>query len=403
MPRPTKKVISLALGALVLFGVGANAQAGWLYVIGASFVGVLAAGLIMPRGVIKGLEVGRRGPQFAQVGDEIDMVLTVTNPSHARMAFGGTDSFVTKAGFAVRSIQARSSLELPLKLKVERRGVHSSGRVELYSGAPFGVAVARRDLQVQTRLVVHPVWHQIPSFPMLESASAPNEALHDRSRRGAGLDFYGLRDYRPGDSPRTIHWASTAKGGRLLVREFEEQLASRVTILIDGSRSVGEEPHTTFEASVTAAASIALYSLDVGHPVQLFADSRGGLKHLYEPTKLQTMDWLAEVEADGRRSLARTAEAMLPEVFRRSTVVIIFPSTSSSSGDALTAVGIMQQAGARVVAVVVSARGFGGGRDVLGIEQEAKLVSDLGVHRAIVYRIDGQMEIGACLRQPLLV
>lgn len=404
MPRPTRKAISLTLGAIVLFGVGANAQAGWLYVIGASLVGVVAAGILLPRSAISGLEVERRVPEFATVGERIDVTLSIRNTTRAgKMAFSAADRFIGETSFLVRSIAAGSRVDLRYGETVARRGKHRAGDVDLSSGAPFGIASAKRKLTVASPMTVHPRWVPLTSFPLLESASAPNESMHDRSRRGAGMDFYGLREYRPGDSPRFVHWASTARGGRLLVREFEEQLASRLTILIDASSAIGEEPTTTFEDAVSAAASLVVYALDVGHPVQLFADAKSGLRHLFEPTKVQALDWLAEIEADGRRGLMRTAEALRAEVFRRSTVVMLFPSTVRNLTEAPEAASILQQGGARVISVVVAAHTFGGGRDVLPSEGVEDLVGAMGSGRSIVFRIDSGKELGSCLRSPVLV
>lgn len=404
MARPTRKAFSLTLGAIILFGVGANAQAGWLYVIGASFIGVVAAGIFMPRSAISGLEVERRTPQFATVGELIDVTLSVRNPTRGgKLAFSVTDRSIAEASFLVRACPAGSQLDLAYTETIARRGKHRGGDVVLTSGAPFGIAVAKREIDVSSQMIVHPRWVSLNSFPLLESASSPNEALHDRSRRGAGMDFYGLREYRPGDSQRFVHWASTARGGRLLVREFEEQIASRLTILLDASSATGVEPRTTFEDAVSAAASLVVYALEVGHPVQLFADAKTGLKHLFEPTRLQALDWLAEIEADGRRGLLRTAEAIKPEIFRRSTVVMLFPSTVHNLTEAPAAASILQQGGARVIAVVAAAHSFGRGPEVLPPQGVDQLVGALGSSRSIVFRIDEDQELGSCLRSPLAV
>ena len=214
-------------------------------------VGVVAAGLIMPRGVLKSVTVKRDAPQFASVGETVDVTLRMANESRSsKLVFSGRDSFLGTSSFVVRSLPARSEVSVVLHKTVERRGVHRTGRVELRSGAPFGVAVAKRSFEVGSMMTVHPRWVSLAGFPLLESASAPNESLHDRSRRGAGMDFYGLREYRPGDSPRFVHWASTAKGGQLMVREFEEQLASRLTVLIDASSSIGVDALLSSGASL---------------------------------------------------------------------------------------------------------------------------------------------------------
>ena len=49
----------------------------------------------------------------------------------------------------------------------------------------------------------------------------------------APADFYGIRSYRPGDSPRWIHWRTTARVGQPMVREFEEPPQQHLTVILE--------------------------------------------------------------------------------------------------------------------------------------------------------------------------
>lgn len=46
-------------------------------------------------------------------------------------------------------------------------------------------------------------------------------------------DFYGLRDWRPGDSRRWIHWRTSARRGSLVVRQFEQRRSQDLALLVD--------------------------------------------------------------------------------------------------------------------------------------------------------------------------
>jgi uncharacterized protein (DUF58 family) len=251
-------------------------------------------------------------------------------------------------------------------------------------------------------MIVHPRWVPLRTFRLLEAASTPNEPLHERRRRGAGLDFYGLREYRSGDSLRHVHWPSTARGGRLLVREYEEQLASRIGIVIDAGERVGKEPSTTFEDAVACAASLLVYALESGHPVQLLCDSQEGLRHLLDPARVDALDWLAALEADGRRGLARVAEEAIGEIHRRSTNVLIFPGTRRNAEEAPRAVSILQEQAARVIAVILSAPTYDAANPSgLRQEEERRLIDQLVGARTIVYQIRRGEGLEQCLSQPL--
>lgn len=404
LARPARRTWSILAGAGILFLVGSNVQAGWLYVIGASMVGAVAAGLVLPALAVRGVEVSRRVPQAARAGDPVDVELELRTRSGSRRGtLEGADRFLGESGFVVDGVAREGPVRLRYAVAARRRGAYEGAEVVLASGAPFGAGVARRRIPVPSPIVVHPRWVPLAGIPLLEAASTPFEPLHERRRRGAGQDFFGLREYRPGDSLRHVHWPSTARGGRLLVREYEEQPASRLGVLIDAGEPVGEEPETTFEDSVAVAASLALYALEAGHPVQLFCDSRRGTLHLFEPGRVDALDWLARLEADGRRGLSRVAEDAAGEVQRRSTNALVFASTRRNAAEVLKAAAVLQDRAARVLAVVLSAESYAGRRsgDALTPAEEGALAEELVAARALVYRVKRGEDLAQCLREPL--
>lgn len=397
MAAPTRKGVALAAGAVILFMIGANIQAGWLYVLGASLAGVVIAGVILPRSALRRLSFTRAAPSTARVGEEVEVSLRVLGA--VRGPFHGHDSFLGGYGFLA---EGSSDAALETVVLPSRRGIYSGGRITVVSGFPFGLGKATRTDEVSGDIIVHPHWVDLASLPVLEAASAPNEAFHDRRRRGGGLDFFGIREYRPGDSLRHVHWRSTARGGRLLVREYEEQPAARLALLLHARGPIGEEPNTTFEDAVSCAASFALYALGAGHPVALFSDSAAGMKTLLDPTRAEMLDWLAEVEPSGRQGLLQATEDMAGAVFRRATSALIFPSTKQVAGEAEAAVSFLQSLSARVLAVVLSARTYAPrNSDALSDRDEEELIEALAARRAIVYRVEKDEELSSCLREPI--
>jgi uncharacterized protein (DUF58 family) len=71
---------------------------------------------------------------------------------------------------------------------------------------------------------------------------------------GDSREFVGLRDYRPGDSPRDIHWATWARRGEPVVKEYRDEYFSRQALVLDSFLASGGEPD--FEAAVSVAASL---------------------------------------------------------------------------------------------------------------------------------------------------
>ncbi len=92
-------------------------------------------------------------------------------------------------------------------------------------------------------------------------------------RRGWGHDMLGLRAFRPGDDPRSIHWKQTARTGDLIFKEHETEESRRLLIVFDNA--VGELANNgerrRFERLVSEAATAALDYLDSGHEVSLLS------------------------------------------------------------------------------------------------------------------------------------
>lgn len=99
-----------------------------------------------------------------------------------------------------------------------------------------------------------------------------------RSRRpGISTELLGIRDYRPGDPPRTIAWKATARLGRLMTCEYESEVPVRATIVADLSprHFVGRPGPARADRIIAAAASIARLLLADGDPVASLTVSRG--------------------------------------------------------------------------------------------------------------------------------
>lgn len=302
--------------------------------------------------------------------------------------------------FLIHGLAPREKSTLVLETAASRRGALRGAPLTFETAAPFGIGKVSRVLDLESPIVVHPRWVRLASFPLLESASTPNEALHERPRRGSGTDFFGLREYGPGDSLRRIHWRSSARTGNLLVREFEEHIGSRVSIIISGS-VVGQEPDTTFEAGMSCAASVVMYGLDAGHPAQLFCASSAGIAHLFEPGKGEALDWMSRIEPEGTLGLQSLVDFATPEIFRRSTNVIIFPTDKRSAAEVVGAISTLQDMATRVIAMIISARSYDPTGPVLGEEDEAELFDSLRAMRVIVYLVEQGKELSECLSAPL--
>ena len=143
----------------------------------------------------------------------------------------------------------------------------------------------------------------LPRFASLRGMREPREleASAVATRAGSGNEIFGVREYRPGDSLRRIHWRSSARHGRLVVREYEPPGLQALTIVLDPA------PPSTAVADQIAriAASEAWDCISEGGRVVIWAP---GMEPSESPRDLWSqLDWLARYPVGPSAGVAGTA------------------------------------------------------------------------------------------------
>lgn len=119
-----------------------------------------------------------------------------------------------------------------LQTYLARRGVFHTGRVRVLSRDPFGLFQMGRDFTDARRYVVYPAIHPLPQ---LDPPLAGLPAGRRRARRfdAVATDVASLRDYRPGDAFRRIHWPYTARMNAPMVKEFDIDQSAEAWLVLD--------------------------------------------------------------------------------------------------------------------------------------------------------------------------
>jgi uncharacterized protein (DUF58 family) len=334
--------------------LGTNVQAGWLFVLCALLLGTVVCGVMLPGRMLRGIDVERRAPGEVVQGEEAFVELIVSN--HARgVKLGLTleDPHVSPTSLYVTKVLPGERVELVTVRRALKRGVHEASAVTLRSAAPFGVAERRRTLQVAGSTIVLPAVIPLGPLPFLALDPDPERASRSVPRRGTGPEFLGVREYRPGDSARHVHWPSTARTGTVMVRELEEQRSRRLAIVIDTLTDIGDAG-TPLDACCTAAASIARVAFTEGHRVRFVVSGpRATVEVSDDVDDGSFRRRLAAVVPDGV-ALADVIDRGV-EAFRDiDAVVVIFPTWRSNGDGALArAIGTLTAAGTHVVAIPV--------------------------------------------------
>ena len=388
-----RKVFTLLALAVAMFLIATNVQAGLLYLVSSGIVGLIIVSYLIPLWSVRSLSVMRRAPVEAFENTPVALEAVVHNQGRwPRALIAVRDGLVPLARPVTGWVPGRGEATLSYEGALPR-GVYREAPLTITCAAPFGVWTAHRDLVAPAGLTVFPLYEDIPTLPILEAMSSPAETLHERRSAGAGYDYLGIRDYRRGDSLRVVHWRSSARRGELVVKEFEEEIAAPVTVVIATSGIAGTAGNTTLDAAARLAATIANYCLNAGHPLQLLSwNPVGGLISLDRPALPQTLEWLASLQPAPAGTPEKLAEEAAARLAQRSTVILVTPSTAADwAGVAAT----IQARRARLLTVLIDRESFGGrGEENGGLTEVADRLAEA---RSTVYTYRKDESLRSCL------
>ncbi len=279
------------------------------------------------------LSVVRTSPEGQyQVGDHFEEQFTIENRSWIPVPLIELTDFSNLPGYdpgRVFSLKGRRTRRWTSRGQFKQRGLFTFGPVELRYGDPFGLF---------TRSLL-----DIP----------PNATT--------------IREYVPTDSVKRIHWASSARLGRLMSRSFETREGGDAWIVLDLQASVhaGEAPESTLEYAMSMAASIADAALRRGGAIGLVSnDSRLSLIEAArgEQQQKKLFEHFTLAQADGTVSLATLLNSQRQQWRHRGGLIVITPSADERWLEALLDLGVRGQ---RSLVVYLDPRGFGGSQPSL--------------------------------------
>jgi uncharacterized protein (DUF58 family) len=161
-------------------------------------------------------------------------------------------------GGSVALMPAGGHADVRARLVPRRRGVLAFAGIDLARPDLFGLAYGRVSLPLADKLVVLPKRYRLPQvlLPAQRLLQPGGHAL--ATSIGDSEEFLSLREYRPGDSLRRVHWKSFARTGEPVVKEFETEFFERHALVLDtGARGETE----AFEEAISIAASF-VYTID---------------------------------------------------------------------------------------------------------------------------------------------
>lgn len=262
--RPTARgwgAMAAAVGAFAISLV--NASLG-VSLLAAGCLALTVSSFAMALLAARGLQVRREPGADGVIGHALALPVTVTNTTrwHRQSVVLREVVSFTPDGEVVLMIPPlapRESRYLRRPTPVNRRGEFHLNDITLLSGDPAGLFVRAETFSFPHEVLVYPKITRVPNLPLrLRDRVTPSALGQPIGLSGQGQDFFGVREYRPTDGIRFIHWRASARQRKLMVREFEENTVNQVSILLDVDDQYvsGDEVESNFEYQIQVAASI---------------------------------------------------------------------------------------------------------------------------------------------------
>lgn len=227
------------------------------------------------------------------VGDDVHVTVDIDNPGRTPTTTARGDLPLGEAHerFGIPMLAPGQSKQTDIEFTTVSRAVLTVGPLNIRKGDPFGLVRHEKALAERITVYIHP---NIVRLNTLNAGVARDlEGQPSGQIVDDDLDFYGLREYEPGDDVRNVHWLSSAKTGTLMIRQYEatRRTDTSVTISVNPDEYVnGEE----FEMAVSIHSSIGVKCLLQDRPLFCHA----GNTHGQPRNAMEFLDNASAIEPD---------------------------------------------------------------------------------------------------------
>ena len=348
LPVPSARAIGGAI-ALLAIGIAASwwndATLAWQVAI-ALFCTAALADLLAARAMPPRLDLERDVPASVPIGRWRDCIVRLKNRGTFAVRCEVYDHHPAACeveGLPVSlAVPAGGFVQFRYRLRPTERGDLAFEPAHLRIASPLGF------WQVPMRAGIAQVIRSFPDFAELADYAlfATDNRLSQigvlqRRRRGEGLEFHQLRDYREGDAMRQIEWKATARRGRLIAREYEDERDQHIVFLIDCGRRMMARDGTLshFDQVLNSVLLLAYVALRQGDAAGLmtFASSE---PRFVPPRKSRTtlnvfLDTLYDLQPTLRPPDYHTAAIELSKRLKRRSLVIVLSNTRDEDEETL--------------------------------------------------------------------
>ena len=327
----------------VLVGVASarNYESPLVFVLFGVMMGALMVSITLAGRTIAGVRVVRNAPARAWQGQVVNVGYYVRNKRRHGSCLGlsvteyPADDTDSVGGYCVH-VGARENFRAGGRLTPLKRGRLGLVQIELGTMFPFGLVRASRRIRQSASIVVWPARGRLKQRLLhrgaVEVSSGPPSQVS-----GGQDEFFGLREYRPGDNPRWIHWRRSATRKAPVVREMARPLPETLWVLVDTYwPDASDDGSVLRERVLRFAATLIDHAFARGYQVAL-ATARSNGPGLHGPASGRghrncLLDTLSDVDANTGVTLDDVLARVRNSDFRQSQVIVVTPRGDVAGG-----------------------------------------------------------------------
>ncbi len=356
---PARRLLWL-LGAWAVFGLAAS-----IWPSGLRLPWWLCGGLIA---VIAGVDlvwvlrrpppqVERHVPGTLPVGVWCPVTLILHNPTRHPLVLQIFDhsppELCVEGQPATLILAANGRAQLRYRVQPQHRGTTHFKPCQLGLRSPLGLWWRNHRVSGITPVRIYPNFAQVTKYALLAHDRRQGQmGIKRYRRRGEGLEFHQLREYRIGDSLRQIDWKATSRTRKLISRDYQDERDQRVVFLLDSGRRMRAEDGSLnhFDHTLNAVLLLAYIAVRQGDAVGLmsFAGEEGQQRWLAPRKGMATVNQILNTVYDLQPGLqvadySAAAIQLLVRQKKRALVVVLTNLRDEDSDDLLPALALLRQ------------------------------------------------------------
>ena len=334
MPIPHRPLLWLAALWLAL-GIGAlfapAALVAW-QAYGLVLAVVAVADVLAGRGRRGRLSVERELARALPVGtwQTVRLRLLASAPAAGWLRDRAPAAFPAEGLPLFFSLAAGRWMLASYRLSVSERGAHVFPAVDLRLLSPLRLWLIPETLPLLDEVRVFPNFARVAQYTLLATDNRLSQiGVLRRRRRGEGMEFHQLRDYRQDDPPRRIDWKASSRMGRLIAREYQDERDQQILFLLDcGQRMRAKDDDLShFDHALNALLLLGYVALRQGDAIGLATFGHAAPRYLAPKKSVTTVNSLLNTVYDLQPSLQTpdylaAAELLLGRLSKRTLIVL---------------------------------------------------------------------------------